>query len=262
MAWPERLADHVKLALERIGHGDVGAAPMKTWRMTGSMALTDSPRSGCRDGHVAPTEQYLALVHASHARSPARKRGARQAPGQENHPDTVLAHGREADRPAREFFAKETVRNLDQDPGAVALQRVGANGAAVRQILQDLEALLDDFMRLLALDVGDEADAAGVVFIGGVVKTLLQGKIHQFPRHNGTPASNASGQAPDASPAGESPRPIRLSAPAPRNSRPARRVIPTRRPFKHIGRGLDITPHVVRVLQPCCAASIAGEIDQ
>src|SRR5690606_36091241 len=41
-----------------------------------------------------------------------------------------------------------------------------------RQILQDEEPLLHDLVALLALDVADEADAAGVVLVRGVVKSL------------------------------------------------------------------------------------------
>jgi hypothetical protein len=67
---------------------------------------------------------------------------------------------------------KKLVGNLDQDAGTVAHQRVGANGTAVIEVLQDQQALLDDRVALLALDVGYKTDAAGVVLVGGVVKTL------------------------------------------------------------------------------------------
>ena len=77
----------------------------------------------------------------------------------------------------RHLLAEEPVRNLDQDAGAVAGQRVGADRAAVGQVLQDLQALLDDGVALRALDVRDEADAAGVVFVGRVVETLLAGSV-------------------------------------------------------------------------------------
>jgi hypothetical protein len=42
----------------------------------------------------------------------------------------------------------------------------------VVEVLQDLQALLDDRVALVALDMGDETDAAGIVFIGGIVQTL------------------------------------------------------------------------------------------
>jgi hypothetical protein len=37
------------------------------------------------------------------------------------------------------FFAVELVRNLDQDTGAVAHQRVGTHGATVVDVLEDLQ---------------------------------------------------------------------------------------------------------------------------
>ena len=50
--------------------------------------------------------------------------------------------------------------------------RFHLDGAPVIEIFQDQQALLDDGVALVALDVGDETDAAGIVFIGRVVQTL------------------------------------------------------------------------------------------
>ena len=50
------------------------------------------------------------------------------------------------------------------------------DGAAVGQIAQDLQPLLDDRVAFLALDVRNEADAAGVVLVGRIVKTLALGQ--------------------------------------------------------------------------------------
>ena len=66
------------------------------------------------------------------------------------------------------------MRDLHQHPGAVAHARVGAGGAAVFQIAENLQAIFDDLVRLAALDVGDEADAAGVLVERGVVEALAQ----------------------------------------------------------------------------------------
>jgi hypothetical protein len=44
----------------------------------------------------------------------------------------------------------------------------------VVEVLQDLDRLLQDPVRLAALDVDDEADAAGVVLKPRVVKALLR----------------------------------------------------------------------------------------
>ena len=43
------------------------------------------------------------------------------------------------------------------------------------KVVQDAQPLGDDVVRLVALDVGDEADAAGVVFVRGLVQTAGSG---------------------------------------------------------------------------------------
>jgi hypothetical protein len=55
------------------------------------------------------------------------------------------------------------MRDLRQDAGAVAGARVGADRAAVLEVAQDGERVRDQLLRLAALDVGDEADAAGIL---------------------------------------------------------------------------------------------------
>ena len=68
-------------------------------------------------------------------------------------------------------LAQEAVRHLDEDAGAVAGRGFAAAGAAVQQVDQDAQPLLDDRVRAAALDVDDEADAAGVVLVDGIVQT-------------------------------------------------------------------------------------------
>ena len=60
------------------------------------------------------------------------------------------------------------MRDLHQDAGAVAGQRVGADRAAMLEVAQDREPVLDDLVRLAVLDVGDEADAAGILLVARI----------------------------------------------------------------------------------------------
>ena len=90
-------------------------------------------------------------------------------------PDAVLASGRQREAEPCALAREKLVRNLDQDAGAVAGFRIAAAGAAMRQVDQDLDALLDDVVRALALDVRDKADTAGIVLVGGVVQALCFG---------------------------------------------------------------------------------------
>ena len=67
---------------------------------------------------------------------------------------------------------EEGMRDLHQDAGAVAEARVGADGAAMLEVAEDGERIGDDLMRLLALDVGNEADAAGIFLKAGIVEAF------------------------------------------------------------------------------------------
>ena len=47
------------------------------------------------------------------------------------------------------------------------------------QVLQDLDGIADDLVRLAALDIDDETNATGVMFELWIVKTLLPGRATQ-----------------------------------------------------------------------------------
>ena len=167
------LADHVQLPLQRVGGHDVAAAPdedLADHRL--GLLHRGRHRHGLVDRHIAPAQHDLAfqahgalqLLFASEARSVFL--------WQEDHTDAVFAGRRQVDALLGHLFAEELIGNLQQDARAVAHQRVSADGAPVVEVVQDTQALLDDLVALLALDVSDEADAASVVFIGRVVQTL------------------------------------------------------------------------------------------
>jgi hypothetical protein len=101
---------------------------------------------------------------------------------QERHPHPILAGGREGEAELGTLAGEELVRDLDQDAGSVAGLGVAAASAAVRQVDQNLNALDDNVVRFLAFDIGDEADTAGVAFLGWVIETLW---LWQAARHKG-----------------------------------------------------------------------------
>ena len=92
--------------------------------------------------------------------------------GQKHHPHAVLAGRRQRETQLGALAREELVRNLDQHPGAVAGLRIAAAGPAMRQVDEHLYALHDNVVRFLTLDVGHEADTAGIVLKAGVVKSL------------------------------------------------------------------------------------------
>src|SRR5436305_9805951 len=85
-----------------------------------------------------------------------------------------MANCRQRETSAATGAPQECIGYLDQDPGAVALQRVSAGSAAMREILQNLQRLRHDRVTLLSLDVGDEAQTARVVLVGRIVQALLR----------------------------------------------------------------------------------------
>src|SRR3981081_4518875 len=82
----------------------------------------------------------------------------------EQRADRVFAGPRQREAELLGFAREERVRNLHQNAGAVARARIGAARAAMLEVAKNVERVGDDLMRLLALDVGDEADAARILF--------------------------------------------------------------------------------------------------
>jgi hypothetical protein len=60
-------------------------------------------------------------------------------------------------------------------PAPSPVSGIAAAGAAMRQVDQNLDALDDDVVRPLALEVGNEADSAGIVLLARVVEALRWG---------------------------------------------------------------------------------------
>ena len=188
-----RLADHVELALQRVRHDDVGAAAdedLAQHRLLGADGRRH--RHLAVDRHVAPAQQHLALgLHrALQLLLAGKARGVLL--GQEDHADAVLTGGRQLDALGRHLGPVELVRDLDEDARAVAHQLVGAHRAAVVEVLEDLQALLDDRVRPAALDVRHEADAAGIVLARGVVQAA-GGGLCDVGRREGVRGGHAHG---------------------------------------------------------------------
>jgi hypothetical protein len=98
--------------------------------------------------------------------------------GQEHHADAILTRRGQLDALRRHLGTKVVVGDLDQDAGAVAHQRVGADRAAVVQVLENLQTLRDDRVRLASGDVGDETDAAGIVLVRRRIQSGRRCQVH------------------------------------------------------------------------------------
>ncbi len=170
------LADHVQLPLERVGHDDVLAAADKNLADQ-RLAGLDGGGNGHRvvDRHVAPAEYDLAFQLYGALQFLFARETRRMFLRQEHHADAVFAFRRQRHALLCHFLAIEAVRQLDQDARAVTHQRIGADGAPMVEILKNLQTLLDDLVAFLALDVGNEADATGIVLVGWVIHALCGG---------------------------------------------------------------------------------------
>ncbi len=93
----------------------------------------------------------------------------------EHRADGVLARSGQGKAFFLRLAREEGVRNLNEDACAVASARIGADGATMFEIAENADRVGDDLMRLLAFDVGNEADAARILFQCGVVETFSSG---------------------------------------------------------------------------------------
>ncbi len=160
--------DHVQLAFELLLIGDL---------LRGlDEHLADHRRGQARgvadvalvDRHVAPPDRALALgldrLLDQLLELGPTFRIARQIADA----DAVPSRPRELD--AGDRRAQERVRDLEQDAGAVAGVRIGTLGAAVLEVLERVERLLDHRVACLAVELCDQRDAARIVFVCGVVE--------------------------------------------------------------------------------------------
>jgi hypothetical protein len=95
--------------------------------------------------------------------------------GKEGHADAVLSGRRQGETELGALAREELVGDLNQDAGAIAGTGIAAAGAPVGQVDQNLDALEDNVVRPLALEIGNEANAAGIVLLARVVKALRWG---------------------------------------------------------------------------------------
>ena len=127
--------------------------------------------------HVAPAKDELALVDDDLLEDRLDPLADRRVARKEHQAGPVAALGRQVDPETAGFSSKESIRHLHQDAGAVAGVHLAAARPAVEQIHEQLQRLLDDAVTLLALDVDDKADPAGVVLVPRIVEPLRRDRL-------------------------------------------------------------------------------------
>ena len=167
------LADHVELALElRRRERAARDEDLSDYRL-GPARLNADRVAVYR--YIAPAQEMRVffgddLLEELFALAPLRR-----VAWQEHHSHAVLAGAREFHMDIGRCLLQKCVGNLKKNAGAVSRARVAALRAPVKQIIQHLQSLADDVMRGDAFDIGDEADAATVLLVCGIIEALLRG---------------------------------------------------------------------------------------
>jgi hypothetical protein len=162
------LAQHEQLAVEI----DAGAA-----RRVGHEAMPEARHHAPRrrpdhrvvGGHGAPADDAQALVGGEALDGLTGGVGLGGVGREEREADAI---GPGRGQRERRHGAEERVRDLYEDPGAVAGVHLSAGRPPVVEAAQGPEGGLDDRAALATLHVDDERDAARVVLEAGVVETL------------------------------------------------------------------------------------------
>ena len=81
-------------------------------------------------------------------------------------------------RQIRVHLAEELMRHRKQKTRTVSGFRVSTSCTAVHEPLQDSNALKHNLVRSNIINIGDQADTAGVMFVGRIVKSLC---VHKIP---------------------------------------------------------------------------------
>ncbi len=123
-------------------------------------------------GNVAPAEQVLAFLDDDRLDALLAETPLLIIAGQKEHAHPVLARNGQPQSEPPSLLLEEAMGHLHENPRPVAGLRIAPRGAAVREVDEYLQALLDELVRLTTVDVADEADPARVVFEAGIVESL------------------------------------------------------------------------------------------
>ena len=126
-----------------------------------------------RDGNIAPAQQRLPLLLGETANYVLYRLLLSLVMRQECHANGVIAGLVSGYPQPAELFGEEFVRHLYQHARAIAGFGIRAFRAAMLKAAQRLNAALQDHMGALALYVGDQPHAAGVMLKARVVQALL-----------------------------------------------------------------------------------------
>ncbi len=124
-----------------------GLRSMNTWRTTGCADSAVGPSRLAVGGHGAPAQYALAFSSMMASSRRLKIAAQRLVGGHEDHPDPIIARAGQVKAQRGAFADQECMRHLDQNASAVAGVGFAAARAAVGQVLQDGQGLVDDRVR-------------------------------------------------------------------------------------------------------------------
>ncbi len=122
--------------------------------------------------HIAPADKLLVFVPNHFFEELFAAVAVGRVLRQKDEAGAVFARRRQVHAQVGGFMLQEAMWHLDEDARAVPRVGLATTGAAMFQVLQDLQGILDDLMGFAVFEVRDEAHAASVVFILGIVQAL------------------------------------------------------------------------------------------
>ena len=176
-------AAHIQAALEGVAGGRVVGAAQEGLQDCGHAGAGRLAQVVRVDGHLAPKEQRHAGLGAALLKHATGILYALVVLREEQHGHAIVALCRQNLAALLSLFTEKVMRNLEQDSGAVAGVLLESGAAAVLQVDQNGQCVVQDLVMALTVDIGKRADATCIVVEFGAIKALLLSGIclHRDP---------------------------------------------------------------------------------
>ena len=174
---------HVQAALEGVTRRHIVRAAQKGLQNGGHAGAGGLTQVVRVDGHLSPKEQRHAGLGATLLKHAAGILYALVILRKEQHGHTIVALCRQNLAALLSLFTEKVMRNLEQDAGTVAGVLLEARAAAVLQVDQNGQRIVQNLVMALTVDIGKCADATCIVVEFGAIKALLLSGIclHRDP---------------------------------------------------------------------------------
>ena len=166
------LAHNIKAALEVILILISLSHTNKILRVAGLGWLDALAKARGIDRDIAPAQKHLAFVGNGLFYNVFHNLAAIRVARQKDCANGILAFRRQRDTGARHLLAQKPIRNLNEHAAAVTGLGIRTHSTAVVKVQQNFETLGHNVMGLLIVHLRDKTDAAGIMFVAGVIKAL------------------------------------------------------------------------------------------